>query len=149
MMVNILYVESFLSLGFLLEAERVDMEKWNWSFTWDHRWPQRHGLACCLLEGRLQNLAGTPPNYQARCVVVNYCPMYQAAAGAQPTLSKWNLTNLVTYGRKTVQLLSFLPSQMTSARPLVSCCKALWHPLSLMKLAPWRIQTIMNESMET
>lgn len=44
------------------------------SATGAHTWPQRPGLAGCLLEGRLQRLAGAPPNYRGSLVAVSYCP---------------------------------------------------------------------------
>lgn len=50
------------------------------------------------LEGRLQKLAETPPNYQGSCLAVSYCPKYPAAEEVLPILHTQDLANLVTYG---------------------------------------------------
>lgn len=70
---------------------------------WAHTWPQRHALAGCLLEGRLQKLAQTPPNYQGSCMAVSCCPTYPAAEEVLPIPSTQDLANLITYGVEKVR----------------------------------------------
>lgn len=86
-----------------MRQERLTQNNGAESSTRAHTWPQRPGLARCLLEGRLQKLAGTPPNYQGSCMALSYCSRYPAAEEALPILSTQDLAKLITYGREKVR----------------------------------------------
>lgn len=89
--------KSFSHLEILSGARKADIKQWGWIIHMGSHMATRHGVACCLTEGRLQRLADTPPNYQSSCVAVSYYPRYPAAEKALPILSTQDLANLITY----------------------------------------------------